>query len=96
MQHSTASVVPALFRPVFPLLFEVENIQNHVSASVQQDNMPANDDVGALGRRWWQLPFQFFRTWLNFFLQSRGQRTTHYELSLEARRKLVPFGEARR
>jgi len=84
---------PAL---LFPTLFEVENIQNDVGVAVPQNNVSANHDPVAVGRRRGQLPLQIDWNGILSLLQARRQRAANDELLFEAGRQPVFFGESGR
>src|SRR6266566_3656562 len=55
------------------LEFEMKDVQNHIGPPVQQHNVGANDDVGAIGRRRRQSSFEVRRAGLDALLQSGRQ-----------------------
>ncbi len=75
------------------LEFEMKDVQNHIGPPVQQHNVGANDDVGAIGRRRRQSSFEVRRAGLDALLQSGRERSATNELPLKAGGQLIPFGE---
>jgi hypothetical protein len=71
----------------------VENVDDHVGPAVQQNKMAANHDVGAIGRRRRQAPFEFFGTRLEAFLETWRERAALHKLLFQPRRQFIPLGE---
>jgi len=78
------------------LEFEMKDVQNHIGPPVQQHNVGANDDVGAIGRRRRQSSFEVRRAGLDALLQSGRERSATNELPLKTGGQLIPFGESGR
>jgi len=74
----------------------MKDVQNHIGPPVQQHNVGANDDVGAIGRRRRQSSFEVRRAGLDALLQSGRERSATNELPLKAGGQLIPFGESGR
>jgi hypothetical protein len=74
----------------------MKDVQNHIGPPVQQHNVGANDDVGAIGRRRRQSSFEVRRAGLDALLQSGRERSATNELPLKTGGQLIPFGESGR
>jgi len=74
----------------------MKDVQNHIGPPVQQHNVGANDDMGAIGRRRRQSSFEVRRAGLDALLQSGRERSATNELPLKTGGQLIPFGESGR
>ena len=70
----------------------MENGLNHIGSAIQQHKVPSNQHICAIRRRWWQTPFQIFRAWSDFFLESRRKGAALHKLPFQSRRKTVSLG----
>jgi hypothetical protein len=74
----------------------MKDVEDHVGPLVQQHDVSANDDVGAIGRRRRQLPFEFRREGLNFLLQAWRERPATNELPFQTGRQLISLRKSGR
>jgi|SRR5215469_5633907 len=73
-----------------------ENVHDQIRSLVQQNDVSADQDVGAIRRRGRQLSLQFDRHRIHALLQTRGKRPVTDQLLFESRRQAIFFGQTRR
>jgi hypothetical protein len=76
--------------------FEVEDVHNYICSAIQQNDVPSDKHMRAIGRRRRQPSFKVFRAGLQPFLETRRERAAHHELSFQSRGQLIPLRQARR
>src|SRR5258708_26660240 len=74
----------------------MEDVDDHIGSAVQQNDVPPNQDVRAIGRRRWEPPLKILRTGLELFLESRWQRAAPHKLFFQSRGQLVSLGKSGR
>src|SRR5215472_10435513 len=74
----------------------MENRRYVIRPAIQQHHVAANYDVGAVRRRWRQLPFKLHGNRLDSLLQPGRKRAALYKLPFESRRQSVLLGKSRR
>ena len=67
----------------------MEDGEHQIAPAIQQYNMPADHNVGAVGRWWRQLSFHFRWNRLDALLQAGRQRAAFLELLFESGRQAV-------
>jgi hypothetical protein len=74
----------------------VKYVDHQKAPRIQQDQMPAHNDVPAI--RWWrgETLFQVFGAGLDFLAQTGWKSAPGFELSFQAGRQTVTLGQARR
>jgi hypothetical protein len=70
-----------------------DDVQNHMRSAIEQNDVSADQDVVAVGRRRWQMADKFLGAGTNFPHQARRKRAAHSELARQSRWQLVALGE---
>ncbi len=70
----------------------MENVNDHISLAIEQNNVPANHDMRAIWRWWRQALFEFFGARLEAFLETRRERAALHKLLFQSGRQFITLG----
>ena len=74
----------------------MKNVDDYVGFAVEEHDVPTDEHVGAIGRRWRETMLQLFGAGVQTLLQTRWQCAADDQLLFQTGRKLISLSESRR
>ena len=75
---------------------KVEDVDDYVGFAVEEHDVPTDEHVSAIGRRWRQTMLQLFGAGVQTLLQTRRQCAADDQLLFQTGRKPISLSESRR
>ena len=74
----------------------MEDVDDYVGFAVEEHDVPTDEHVCAIGRRWWEAMLQLFGAGVQTLLQTRRQCAADDQLLFQTGGKPISFSESRR
>jgi hypothetical protein len=74
----------------------MEDVHNHICSAIYQNNVPPNQHMRAIRRRWRQPPLEIFGARLESFLKPWRERAAPYQLFFQSGGQPVSLSKPRR